>query len=135
MIDITKVNELFIKVNCDRDIAADIYDKFSFYVPGYKFMPRYKKGIWDGQIRLFNRKTYQLPIGLMVDLIRYFKENEYEFTINKSLKLQKFDEPLSEFIETVIPELEMEPYDYQLDSFIKSIRLNRSLILSPTGSR
>lgn len=135
MIEIIKVNELYIKVNSERDVAAEIYDKFSFFVSGYKFMPKYKRGLWDGQVRLFNLKTRHLPIGLVVDLIRYFKDSGYEFTVDKSLKLQNFDVALSEFIETVIPDLEMDPYDYQMDTFVKSIRFNRSLVLSPTGSR
>jgi hypothetical protein len=88
-----------------------------------------------GQIRLYDIKANKFPIGLLVDLLRYFKENDYEFTIDKSLRLQNFDQPLSEFIETVIPNLELEPYDYQMDSFIKCIRLNRALILSPTRIR
>jgi superfamily II DNA or RNA helicase len=134
MIEIIKINELFIKVISDRDIALEIYDNFSFFVPGYKHMPRYKNGIWDGQIHLFNLRTRHFPIGLLADLVRYFRHNEYEFTVDRFLKLQGFDESLSEFIETVIPDLEIEPYDYQLDTFVKCIRFNRALVLSPTAS-
>lgn len=47
MIEILKINELYVKVISDRDVAADIYDNFSFYVPGYRHMPRYKNGMWD----------------------------------------------------------------------------------------
>lgn len=37
----------------------------SFYVPGYKFMPRYKTGQWDGKKHLFNAKKKSLPAGLV----------------------------------------------------------------------
>lgn len=87
-----------------------------------------------GKIHLFNLKTRHCPLGLLADLVRYFRDNGLKFTVDESLRLQGFDEPLSEFIETVIPDLELEPYDYQLDTFVKGIRLNRALVLSPTAS-
>lgn len=92
-------------------------------------------GSGTGQIRLYDIKANKFPVGLLVDLVRFLKENDYTFTVDKSLKLQNFDQPLSEFIETVVPELQLEPYDYQMESFIKCIRLNRALILSPTRFR
>lgn len=47
MIQIMKNNELFIKIISEKDIAMEIYEMFSFFVSGYKHMPRYKDGIWD----------------------------------------------------------------------------------------
>ena len=43
-----------LQVNCERGVAAELSDYFSFFVPGYKFMPAYKNRAWDGKIRLFN---------------------------------------------------------------------------------
>lgn len=103
--------------------------------PGYQYTPRYKHGVWDGQIHLFNLKTKQFPVGLLSDLIRLAKKNSWEIKVDKAFKLVDFDSPLEEFINTVLPQLTMEPYDYQLEVFLKSLRLNRSLVLSPTGSR
>jgi superfamily II DNA or RNA helicase len=37
----------------------------SFFVPGYKYMPRYKKGQWDGRKHLFNARKKTLPTGLV----------------------------------------------------------------------
>ena len=42
-------------VDCEAGHAAELSDYFSFYVPGYKFMPAYKNKVWDGKIKLFNR--------------------------------------------------------------------------------
>lgn len=134
MIRVDKLNELTLKIFCDKDIAMEIYEKFSFQVPGYQYTPKYKKGLWDGQIRLFNLRNGNLPLGLLVDLLRFIQENKWEMTIDKSLKLENFDLEIEKFLENVLPDLILEPYDYQMTSFIKSIRLNRSLILSPTGS-
>lgn len=134
MIEIKKKNELFISIHCSRDIQNEIRDRFSFYVPGFRHMPKYKLGVWDGQIKLYDVKKNSFPIGLLADLVRYFREFEYEFSIDRELKLHEFKAELSEFIETVIPDLTLEPHDYQIDSFVKCIRLNRALVLSPTAS-
>jgi superfamily II DNA or RNA helicase len=37
----------------------------SFFVPGYRYMPRYKKGQWDGKKHLFNARKKTLPTGLV----------------------------------------------------------------------
>jgi hypothetical protein len=44
---IIKHDELYVKVVCDRDQALDLYDRFSYYVPDYQHMPKYKHGRWD----------------------------------------------------------------------------------------
>lgn len=132
MIKIEKLNELTLKVICDKSIAMEIYDKFSFQVPGYQYTPQYKHGRWDGFIHLFNLKSYTLPLGLLVYLLKMTRDNQWTIEIDKSLKLDDFDLEIEKFVEKVLPNLILEPYDYQLETFIKSIKLNRSLILSPT---
>ena len=39
-----------LEVDVDPGLAAEISDYFSFYVPGYKWMPAYKNKVWDGKI-------------------------------------------------------------------------------------
>ena len=134
MIRIEKLNELTLKIFCEKDIAMEIYEKFSFQVPGYQYTPKYKKGIWDGQIHLFNLRNRTLPSGLLVYLFKLAKDNEWQITVDKSLRLDSFDNDIEQFVEEVLPDLILEPYDYQMDAFLKSIKLNRSLVLSPTGS-
>lgn len=132
MIKIDKINELFIKVICEKDIRMEIYEKFSFFVPGYKFMKKYKYGIWDGKIRLYDLKQNRFPLGLLGYLLKMAKDNQWKVSIDKSLKLTSFESDLEKFQDIVFPNLLLEPYDYQVETFIKSITLNRSLVLSPT---
>jgi superfamily II DNA or RNA helicase len=87
-----------------------------------------------GQIHLFNLKTYLFPIGLLADLIRWLRELEIEFVVDKQLRLTAFTDELEVWKASTLPTLELEPYDYQLDTFQKAIQLNRALILSPTAS-
>ena len=102
---------------------------------GYKHMKKYRDGFWDGQIHLYNRRNKTLPLGLLGYLLRMAKDNQWPINVDKSLKLISFENELEKFQDVVFPDLLLEPYDYQVETFIKSIMLNRSLVLSPTGSR
>ena len=45
-----KVDEVFMKVECDDGLARDLFDFFSFTVPNAKFMPQLR--IDTGTVRL-----------------------------------------------------------------------------------
>ena len=59
-ITITKVNEVYAKIECEKHIAKEISEYFTFFVPGYTFVPAYRNKIWDGKIRLFDSRNSQL---------------------------------------------------------------------------
>ena len=40
---ITKVNEVYLRVDCDPHIQYELRDAFCFEVPGAKFHPSYRK--------------------------------------------------------------------------------------------
>jgi len=104
-----------LNVETDSGIGAEISDYFSFYVPGYRFMPAYKNKVWDGKIRLFNRMTGELNVGLFVYLHKFCTDRGYSLEVEKSdyglpgqlEKLYDWDK----FFE--INEFPFEPYDYQ----------------------
>ena len=62
---VEKLDEVFMRVHCDDGLSKDLYDFFSFTVPGAKFMPSYKNRYWDGKVRLFSIKTNKIYIGLL----------------------------------------------------------------------
>ena len=72
-IRIRKLNHANLHVQCDWGQAAEIKEFFSFYVPGYKFMPAFKRRIWDGKIRLFDSNTGELPAGLIHHLVKFIE--------------------------------------------------------------
>ena len=53
---IEKKNEVYITVDCDPNVQRELSEFFTFYVPGYKFMPAFRNRMWDGKIRLFSQK-------------------------------------------------------------------------------
>ena len=70
LIKIQKKNEVFVRVDCDPSVANELSDFFTFFVPGYKFMPAYRNKVWDGKIRLFDSRLKTIYGGL----IPYIKE-------------------------------------------------------------
>ena len=58
-VTVSKVDEVFMHVDCDDGLAKDLHDFFSFKVPGAKFMPSYKNKWWDGKVYLFSIKTHK----------------------------------------------------------------------------
>ena len=71
-------------VDCEAGFAAELSDYFSFYVPGYKFMPMYKNKVWDGKVKLFNRMTGELNAGLYVYLLKFASERSYSVDTEES---------------------------------------------------
>ena len=131
---VTKLNEVYVYIQCDSGEAMEISEYFTFYVPGYKFMPMYKNKIWDGKIRLFHSHNRTLYYGLIPHLKQFCEDRGYSFSLDDSIDADEefsIDEA-KHFIQTLgIP---LEPRDYQIKAFIHAIRKRRGVLLSPTAS-
>ena len=68
-----------IKIHCDRSVAKELSQFFTFTVPNYKYTPAYKNKIWDGQIRLFNVHTHLLYAGLKDYVKSFAGERAYTY--------------------------------------------------------
>ena len=49
-IEISKKDEVYLKVTCEAGVAQELCDYFTFTVPGHTFMPAYRMRIWDGRL-------------------------------------------------------------------------------------
>ena len=125
-------------VDCEPGFAAELSDYFSFYVPGYKFMPQYKNRVWDGKIKLFNRMTGELPAGLYVYLLKFASERSYSVDTEESdryglpIPQQLQPEQLEDLLKDAT--LPFQPRDYQYDAIGTALKRTRAILLSPTGS-
>jgi superfamily II DNA or RNA helicase len=131
---VSKVDEVFAKIHCEKGEAMELSEYFTFYVPGYKFMPAFRNKIWDGKIRLFNSQSHQIYYGLIPYIEKFCEEREYEFECDSSIDVAEefsVDEALA-FIDTL--GLPFEPRDYQVKAFVYAIRNKRNMLLSPTAS-
>ena len=137
---ISKKDEVFAKITCEKHIARELSEYFTFFVPGHQFTPAFRNKIWDGKIRLFNSQSYTIYLGLMNYIKEFCEEREYtveydetrpdledEFSVyhfNKfaeSLNLHSRGKPI-------------EVREHQRDAVIDAMQRRRALLLSPTAS-
>jgi superfamily II DNA or RNA helicase len=139
LIVVEKVNEAYVKLICSDSIAGDISDYFTFFAPNYQFSPMFKKRVWDGKIRLYNKKTSYLYFGLLKYLATFAEERNIKLVV-KDLDsfVNEFDiKEAKEYADTLqlcSGGKRIEPRDYQLKAFSKAIRNKKILLLSPTAS-
>jgi superfamily II DNA or RNA helicase len=133
---ISKVNEVYAKIECEKHIAKEISEYFTFFVPGYTFVPAYRNKIWDGKIRLFDSRNSQIYMGLIGNVEEFCQERDYTFTHN----FVDDDYPLyhaKKFIDDLKIHARGEPIEvreHQIEGYIHAMRKRRALLLSPTAS-
>ena len=132
--DITlhKKNEVYLQVECERSIARELNEFFSFDVPEAKFMPAYKNRFWDGKIRLFDTRTNQIYLGLSSYIREFAEKRSYSIEGGVWSALSTHRENVKSFISTL--QAPYEARDYQVDAVHHCIRTGRGLLVSPTAS-
>ena len=135
-LNVTKLNEVYIKVDCERNIAQEVSDFFTFFVPGYQFMKPFKDRLWDGKIRLFDSRKNVLFYGLLPYLQKFCEERKYKFFIDSDVSLTESFSLIEaeKFISNLKLPSQLEKRDYQISSFVHAVRNKRVLLLSPTSS-
>lgn len=140
ILEITKLNEVYLKINCESYIQKELSEYFTFQTPNSKHDPRVKAKKWDGKIRLFALRQKTLYVGLLPYLETFCADRDYTIKYTNddlsvedefskyhadkfidSLKLHSDDKPLS-------------PRDYQIDALMHVMQARRALVISPTSS-
>ena len=131
LIRITKRDEVYLSIDCEASTAQEICDQFTFYVPGYTFMPSYRSKIWDGKIRLFNVYNRLLYLGLLEHLCKFLYTRNYAVKFESDFEVTKCDVQ-ADFID--ILKLPFAIRDYQLNAINHALTYKRTLLISPTAS-
>ena len=76
---IKKKNEVYVKIECERGLAQELSEYFTFFVPGFQFTPAYRKKIWDGKIMLFDLRSSEIYHGLLPYIETFCEERDYTF--------------------------------------------------------
>ena len=129
-----KKNEAFINFECEKSIAQEMSDYFTFYVPGYQFTPQYKSRVWDGKIRLADLRSFTIYHGLIPYIQKFCDERNYKLDIDPAVSVttEFSGVEAKELIQSL--NLPFEVREYQWKSFIHAVRNKRVLLLSPTAS-
>lgn len=133
---VIKKNESFCNLEfSDFAIKEMIFKEFSFRPEGYKFMPKFRMGKWDGFVRLYDRFRNLFPLGLVSKL--------YYFCVKKNIviEFENFDKSNTIFNENYVLDyaenilkLPFKIRDYQLDGVLKGLSERHCILLSPTGT-
>ena len=133
---ITKKNEVYAKVTCEKHVVMELSEYFTFFVPGYQFVPAFRNRIWDGKIRLFNRQTSEIYFGLIPHLKEFADERGY------SVEHEEIEDEFSiyhanKFFNSIPLHSKGQPItvnEHQRDAFIEAMQSRRKLLVSPTAS-
>lgn len=127
-------NEVHMFVTGSNDgLEHELRDAFSFFIPGFRYMPAYKRGSWDGKIRLYNQQTKLVYVGLLQRIMQFAKDRGYVVEVDPKIPSSSnwTREQLQSAIESL--ELTLTPYDYQFQAVLDALNAERQTILIPTG--
>jgi hypothetical protein len=107
------------------------------YVKNYRFMPRYKLGVWDGKMDYFNNGI--IDFGLWFEVMKCCKDYGYQFNIENKDSFPKDDnikkEDIISFCEGFYVDHKLKdsdipffPYEHQIDSIYKIMKWKYGLI-------
>lgn len=132
-LSVTKVDEVYMSIDCDGGSCWELQDYFTFSVPGMQFMPQVRNKMWDGKIRLFNPVTKRLYSGLLPHVEKFCRDRGYNLVTSSDFDQDEFSiAEATKFSQSI--NLPFEARDYQIEAFTHAIRHRRSLLLSPTAS-
>jgi superfamily II DNA or RNA helicase len=132
-VKLEKIDEAYLRVESDdRGILMEISEFFTFFVPGYKFMPAFKNKMWDGKLRLFDLRTNKIYSGLQKYIEQFCEERKYTIEL-------PYHEPYDNNIDWIdwLPlgkDKIIKPRDYQKDAVKHALTNRKGLLLSPTAS-
>ena len=129
---IHKKDDVYFQIECERSIAKELNEYFSFEVPGAKFMPSYKNRLWDGKIRLFDIRNNQIYAGLSEYIYKFATAKKYTISGGVRTPLEIDNDSVISFIDGLKSTVKIR--DYQLDAVQHSIRNSRCILVSPTAS-
>ena len=137
---IKDIDSVYIKVDCERSIAKELSDFFSFTVPGHQYMPAYRNKIWDGQIKLYNIYSQLIYKGLYDYIVKFANDRNYSIEeIDKiknsgSVKREHIKKFTNEYLCPFAAGESIQAHEHQINAITYAINNDRCLLLSPTGS-
>lgn len=133
---VQKLDEVRIRVLCTSGATRqELKEAFSYFVPNFRHMPKYKMGIWDGRISLYDLRTSSTYLGLISKVLEFANNrnltvelNESDFSTNDEAEKFNVERFLSKF------SVKYELRDYQKEILEIAATNKKGLFLSATGS-
>lgn len=107
-------------------VLEAFWDKYGYFVDGYKYVPSYRSHKWDGKKRYFT-KGGQFRTGLLPRILK-----DLELIGCKDIKLIQ---PKDQTITPIVLKVKNFEYrDYQEEAILECITRKRLIVESPVGS-
>jgi len=134
MMNITIVlyDNLNIQFECDDySFLRALKEHFTDYATGYMFSPKWKAGMWDGKISVFNWTHKTLPYGLLLESIRFIKKEYPDAILSVNGNVSSLFKG-----NTISPDydLKLKPRPYQADCIESALKYSKGLIVSSVAS-
>lgn len=134
-IKITFLNHSFMRIEAERGILREIHEYFSFFAQNYKYLPKYKAGIWDGKIRLFDLNKRTMHCGLIYSLQNFAKKRNYKLIGDDNIIIENNKIPEnSGYIIAKKVNATRTPRDYQNAAVVEALTKKRIILLSAVNS-
>lgn len=134
-----KFNSVHAYVECDRSIAAELSEFFSFRMPDAHFHPLVKAKKWDGIVRLFNVNTHLVYLGLVPYIEEFATRRKYSIKIDPAV-MQKTGVGVEDVV-AFAKQLNIHsggtpitPFDYQLFAVWQALKYKRKVFLASTSA-
>lgn len=136
IVRIRKIDSCYVQVIAEPGIKMELSDLFTFKVPGAQFSPKYKMGVWDGQIRLCNVMTGRIYAGLVDRIAKFCKVRDYTLELEAGVNVKDNYKPniAYELAEQFELPSKFKVRDYQAEAVYTAMHNRRTLLLSPTAS-
>jgi superfamily II DNA or RNA helicase len=138
-IRVRMLSHSYMAIESNPAQEQELRDYFSFFVPGYRYMPAFKRKQWDGKIKLYNMVTKQMNVGLYHHLRQFCADRFYPLEILEHEEYgipnhrDDVDHPsLVKYLSGL--DAPFEPRDYQYKAIAHGVENRRAILLSPTGS-
>lgn len=141
MLRLTPVNAAWARVEFEPDddrshVEQQLDDFLSFDSPGAAFSPAFKRGHWDGKIRLFKRQWGLIPAGLHDRVEAWAKTQSISCQNGVRATNPVNLDQIHVFLSKANLEAKIggKAHDYQLRAFILGLQNRKGVFISPTGS-
>ena len=129
-----KENEELVVTEASRIEYHQLSLWLTRHVKGYRYMPAFKMGVWNGQQSYF--RNGKINLGLWKEALRgcqeigsqFIMENKLDFPINRKVTLESVQDFCKEFfkfhkVKTKSGEwIQFMPYDHQIESAYKILK-------------
>lgn len=136
-ITLKKYDDVYFQAILDKPQYFELRKFLTFKAKDYLFSPKFKAGIWDGNITYLD-KDGKFPIGLYSKFCEFCEKFSYKHILDfpkNSFGNKMSDETLESFLDVVFPpDVNIYPYDHQIEAISKAIQFGRGVLNLATSS-